>query len=289
MTRFQSVLAVCTLFTFACSGNDDGGAPSSSWDNASIGGAATSGAPSTGGAADTGGTPSTAGASPSAGAASAGAPGASGAPSTRTRCTAPAGLSAAPGTIAEAVQWLNALPKPTTAACFLESLPRPLAIVATNSQFSAQPALSAASPRVFIEIGRLWVSAVIDGESSYLLEFGERLPDSEFDTLKGEIELPLSDVISANAPYERVRFGSGTTCGLCHRNEQRSAELSVESFVSAAIRPRPDTHVSLEALRAQHAACDWAVNSHRCEMLASIFDGGAVVETAFPEMMPTFF
>jgi hypothetical protein len=47
--------------------------------------------------------------------------------------------------------------------------------------------------------------------------------------------------------------------------------------------------VSVEALRAEHVACDWSENSHRCGMLASIFDGGTVLETAFPGTMATFF
>jgi len=288
MIRLPPVVALFTLLSLACSGSDESGSPASRFDAPdSAGASSTSGAPSAGGVSSTGGVSESGGASPSAGAAGAG--GATSGPPARTRCAAPAGLSTPPGTIDEVVTWLNALPKPTTAACFLESLPRPLAIVATNSQFSAQPALSPASPRVFIELGRLWVSAVVDGESSYLLEFGYRPPDSDLASIKGELALPLSESVSSNAPYERVRYASGTMCGFCHRAEQPVASVSPDVFVSDAIRPRPETYVSVAALQLEHARCDWSVNAHRCEMLSALFDGGPVSETAFPDTMPTFF
>lgn len=286
MNPWRFVLGSCTVLSLACSA-DDGGEPATSLGSA-IGGETATDTPSTGGAtSSTGGDANSGGAPPSAGTSGAG-----GSPSTappRSRCAAPAGLGAYPGTIDEAVNWLNALPKPTTAACFLESLPRPLSVVATNSQFSAQPAFSSASPRVFIELGRLWVSAVIDGESSYLLEFGYRPPDAELNSIKGELKLPLDAAIPASAPYEQVRYGSGTTCGFCHRAEEAVTGVPFDAFVSSALRPRPETYVSVASIRAEHERCDWSVNAHRCEMLSAVFDGGEVVETAFPSEMPTFF
>src|SRR5690348_2790353 len=45
-------------------------------------------------------------------------------PSSAPRCQAPPGVSAKPHSTDEAVQLLNALPKPTTVPCFLESLER---------------------------------------------------------------------------------------------------------------------------------------------------------------------
>jgi hypothetical protein len=287
MTHPLPVLAIFTLLSLACSAPNEAAAPAAELATPTAGttnGGATNGGVTSGGATNAGGS--------GAEATSAGSSGAGGTapnPAGRTRCVAPAGFVASPGTIDEAVQWLNALPKPTTAACFLESLPRPLRVFATNSQFSAQPALSTASPRVFLELDRLWVSAVIDGASSYLIEFGYRPTDADLDSIKGELELPLTDVISANAPYERARIGSGTTCGFCHRSERAVPELSPDAFVSAALRPRPESYVSVAALQAEHGACNWSENEHRCEMLASIFAGGDVVETAFPATMPTFF
>jgi hypothetical protein len=208
----------------------------------------------------------------------------------RARCVAPADVSASPQSIPEAVRLLNALPKPTTVACFVESLARPLAAYATSSPVSAQPALSAVSPRVFIKVGPLWISIVIDGRSSYLIEFGELLVEDEWRTIKGELELPLYEAIAESAPFDKIGFNNGTVCGLCHNGERRAENVPFEkAFSSAAFRPRPDSRVSIDSLRIQEQACDWQLEPHRCEMLSAVFGGGTVDETPFPAAMDTFF
>lgn len=208
----------------------------------------------------------------------------------RARCRAPAGVSASPQTTAEAIELLNALPKPTGVPCFLESLDRPLLAYATSSVFSAQPALSAVSPRVFLKLGRLWLSVVLDGKSSYLMEFGERLPAEPLRSIKGELELPLAQLVPASAPYDRVRYAEGTVCGLCHYDESAMADPSlIGTFSSIAFRPRSETRVAIDHLRDASTTCDWRTQPHRCEMLSALFDGGAVVEESFPETMPTFY
>lgn len=209
----------------------------------------------------------------------------------RPRCQAPAGVSGSPATIEEAVNLLNALPKPTSVACFVESLDRPLTAFATSSSLSAQPALSHRSPRVFLRLDKLWLSVVVDGESSYLVEFSQALDTEPLRTIKAELLLPLTEAVPQSLPYERVRFGTGTACGLCHTGETRADGVSfTDAFASAALRPRPETRVSIdEKLRLESASCDWQVEPHRCELLSSIFDGGTVVEEAFPHAMPTLF
>lgn len=208
----------------------------------------------------------------------------------RQRCQAPAGVSGSPRTIEGAVQLMNALPKPTSVACFVESLDRPLTAFATKSVFSAQPALSAQSPRVFLQIGPLWVSIVIDGDSSSLVEFGHLMPGERMQSIKGELQLPLEAPVPASAPYDRVREGAGTVCGLCHFGERRVEELTfAEVYASEAFRPRPETYVSIEQLRLEAQSCDVKVQPQRCEMLAAVFDGGPVTETVFPPTMVTFF
>jgi hypothetical protein len=212
----------------------------------------------------------------------------------RARCRPPSGTSGSPRTISEAVQLLNALPKPTGVACFVESLDRPLAVYATNSVISAQPALSGQSPRLFIQRDQLWLSLVIDGDSSYLIEFGEVTTPAADDptprSLKGELQLPLTEVITPSAPFDRVRYASGTVCGLCHTNEQPATSLGIPSaFTSTAYRPRPETRVSLDALRAEDHECRWAAEPHRCEMLSAVFQGGEVAEIPFPDSMLTFY
>jgi hypothetical protein len=208
----------------------------------------------------------------------------------RARCSAPPDTTGSPRTIEAAVALLNALPKPTSVACFVESLDRPLAVFATNSRFSAQPAFSDQSPRLFIKLGELWISIVIDGESSYLVEFGELTADAEPRSLKGELQLPLEAPIAPSAPFERVLYGGGTVCGLCHAHEQQAPKTAFTSaFTSLALRPRPETRVALDGLRLADRSCDWRLEPHRCELLSSVFQGGVVTEVSFPDSMATLF
>lgn len=209
----------------------------------------------------------------------------------RERCQAPAGVSASPSNTQEAIALLNALPKPTSVACFVESLARPLGVQITNSIFSAQPALSAQSPRVFIKMGAGWLSIVIDGDPSYLVEFGEVVGTDPTQSVKGELRLPLQGPVAPSAAYDRVQFGvASTTCGLCHYNEQHADNLPFASaYGSIAFQPRADSLVSVESLRGESQRCDWQAEAHRCEMLSALFDGGSVVELPFPSTLPTFF
>lgn len=205
------------------------------------------------------------------------------------KCRPPAGSNGSPQTIEEAVTLLNALPKPTSAACFVQSLDRPLTAYASNSTFSAQPALSTKSPRVFLKVNRLWISVVVDGAGSYLIEFSYLEPD-DIRSIKGEVATPITEALVPSAPYDRVRYGSGTGCGLCHYGEELSPSVSfTQAFASTAFRPRPETRVNLDLLRREREACDWALEQHRCEMLSAVFDGGSVIEEPFPSSMPTFY
>jgi hypothetical protein len=208
----------------------------------------------------------------------------------RLRCHAPAGTTGSPSTIEEAVALLNALPKPTSVACFVESLDRPLTVFSTNSPFSAQPALSNRSPRMFIKSRDLWLSIVIDGQSSDLVEFGHLLPGT-LRSIKAELHLPLQVPAAPGDPYQRVMFGDqGTSCGLCHFDEVAENVPGIANvFSSVAFRPRPDTRVNTETLRVDSQTCNWQVEPHRCDMLSAVFNGGPVLDGAFPEDMLTFF
>lgn len=209
----------------------------------------------------------------------------------RPRCQAPQGVSAAPRDTQEALALLNALPKPTSVACFIESLARPLSIQATSSVFSAQPALSAASPRVFIKLGQGWLSMVVDGTSSTLLEFGDIVADEPTRSIKGELELPIQAAVAPSSPYDRVMFSeTGTTCGFCHYDERHADNLPFpQAFASIAFQPRPDSLVSIASLRAEYQACDWKNEAYRCDLLWSIFGDGEVLELPFAPTLPTFF
>lgn len=205
------------------------------------------------------------------------------------RCRPPAGMSGSPRTIEEAIALLNALPKPTSVACFVESLDRPLSAYATSSVFSAQPALSAQSPRVFIKIDRLWLSVVMDGDSSYLIELSHLQPD-DLRSIKGEVQAPVTEPLAPGAPYDRVRYGAGTVCGVCHSIEEPAPSVSfTQAFASTAYRPRPETRVGLDSLLTERKNCNSEAEPHRCGMLSALFDGGPVIEEAFPSSMRTFY
>jgi hypothetical protein len=234
--------------------------------------------------------PETGGSSSGGSAGAAGAPVDMPNPLGRYRCKAPAGTSGSPQTIEEAVALLNALPKPTSVACFVEALDRPLNVFSTNSPFSAQPALSNKSPRVFIKTGPLWTSIVIAGDPSYLIEFGYLIPGT-LRSIKGELHLPLDAPVVPSAPYDRVHSASATTsCGLCHFDERLETVPGVaNAFSSVAFKPRPDSHVPLQGLALEAQTCSWQAEPQRCELLAAMFGGGQVVEAPFPDSMLTFF
>ncbi|HYP88155.1 MAG TPA: hypothetical protein VEQ59_08375 [Polyangiaceae bacterium] len=208
----------------------------------------------------------------------------------RPRCRAPQGISAAPQDTQQALALLNALPKPTSAACFVESLARPLGVRATSSIFSQQPALSASSPRVFLKLGELWLSIVMDGDSSNLLEFGDQVSLDPPRSIKGEVQLPISEALAPSAPYDRVLYSPDTTqCGFCHYSEQRVENAAFAAFSSISFKPRPDTLVSLESLQSEYERCDFQKEPHRCEMFDALFANGDVTEAEFPATMVTFF
>lgn len=190
------------------------------------------------------------------------------------------------GTIFEAVDRLNALPRPVSPACFVASLRRPIDAVATTSVVSAQPAAGLESPRVFLLLPGLVVSVVPDGAGAKLVEFAEWTAPTR--TLKGEVEFPVDAPLPQDAPLTRVHSNLGvTTCGLCHRTEEPHPTID-GGFVSDAFRPAPGTLVTISALAEKHAACADTDTSARCEMLHALFDFGALKQGAFSKDVPLF-
>lgn len=292
MTRTSLAALMVAMLGMGC-GSPEAQQPSGSGGNPATG---TGGDSGTGGASASGtggnlsdgsGGSSGTGGSGSGGSGSGGTAGVN--PLGRARCTPPPGMTGSPQTIADTMALINALPKPTSVACFVESLDRPLGAYATRSMFSLQPAVSQASPRVFLKVGRMWLSIVIDGDGRDLLEFGELL-DDDLRSLKAELQFPLSDVVSPTLPFDRVVYSTGgTVCGLCHREEVLDhMEGTSQIFSSVAFRPDPLTRVSLDYLRGQASSCDWQAQPARCELLSSVFGGGDVVDAEFPKSMDTF-
>jgi hypothetical protein len=230
----------------------------------------------------------------SAPSAAAGAPAATaghtGSPDAAERCSAPAGVSAAPRSIAEVMTLVNALPKPLSLACFLETLARPIEMNATRSVVSAQPADGVRSPRMFLFYDPLIMSVVPAGPGSHLLEFGEQRADNT--SLKGELAFPITqDALPPETPFERVMFDAERTgCAFCHRSEEPAPDIAyTRAFVSQALRPIPQDRVAVSSLSAEIASCDEAAESERCEMLRALLQPDAALERDFPSELDTFF
>ena len=182
-------------------------------------------------------------------------------------------------TISAAVARVNTLP-PSSPACFLASLTRPLSVVASTSITSAQPAVSRESPRLFLLDAALAISLVPEGDGAHLVEFSEWLTPTR--TLKGELVLPRTGTLGDDAPYTHLRFNSpATTCGLCHREETPHPTIP-GAHVSLAFRPSPRTLVPLSELLAAHEQCTRDEDpSERCAMFHALFDFGVVRAGAF--------
>jgi len=204
-------------------------------------------------------------------------------------CATPEGVSGEPATIDEARDLINALLEknnPLSLPCFLESLDRPLKVDATRSIFSAQPAAGRRSPRVFIFSDTLTLSVVPDGAGSHFLEFGELESDNR--SIKGELEFPITQRVGREAPFESLEFGVVTTCGLCHAAEEARFNID-NAVVSGALKPIERDDVPLFELYEEQQACDPEDEPYRCQMFDALLNFGDVIDTDFPEEMPTFF
>lgn len=190
-------------------------------------------------------------------------------------------------TIAAGVERLNALPRPVDGPCFVASLPRPLSVVATSGVTSAQPAASRASPRLFLMLEGVVASVVPEGDGSRLLEFGEWVTPTR--TLKGEVALPITEPLAADAPYQHVLYSQpATTCALCHRGEEPHPTIP-NAYVTAAFKPQKGTTVSTVDLSLAHDACTEAADeTGRCAMFHALFDFGTVKDGAFDKAVETF-
>ena len=194
-----------------------------------------------------------------------------------------------PRSVVEVVEMLNAMPKPVTLPCFLETLARPLALQATSSVLSAQPAVGKRSPRVFVFMGPLIVSVAPDGVGRDLLELGEQR--SETHSLKAELEFPITAELGPTDPYTRLRYDDRlSTCDFCHADPSPAPELSYPyALISRAMRPIPRERVAIETLRVEAEACDHDSEAERCEMLDALFDATSQPsEAEFPATYRTF-
>lgn len=190
-------------------------------------------------------------------------------------CEAPAGLGR-PATIEELVALVDALPRPTSLPCVLESLDRPLAIYATTSTAGAQPASGPENPRVFVLQGDLVMSVILEGEHAATLELGYAIGERR--SIKAELAFPVEGPLAPSAPYDQVQLGGGTSCGLCHGGETRVSSIDFASaWASDVFQDEPDQALSLAFLRQSAIDCDHEAEPERCAMLDALFGHGDVV------------
>jgi hypothetical protein len=176
---------------------------------------------------------------------------------------------------------MNALPRPTSLPCFLESLDRPLELYLTSSTLSLQPADGERSPRTFIVNGDLVMSVVTNPEFIFRLELGYRSAPNR--SRKGEVLFPLTQDVTATMIENRIRVGDVSICGACHGAETRPDDAffidgAYESSIAVPLAP---FEVDLEELKSEAALCDPSREPDRCAQLSALFDHGEVVRSAF--------
>lgn len=195
-------------------------------------------------------------------------------------CVPPAEL-ASPTTIDEVVQLVNALPKPTSLDCVLESLERPLTLYASTSTGGAQPASGPNSPRIFLFSGDLVMSVVPEGFGSETLELAQAIGGRM--SIKAELVFPVEDELAASAPYDQVDLGEGSTCGICHGSETRVESITfANAWASDVYQDEPELGLSLSFLRQNALDCDPEAEPQRCGMLDALFGHGEVVPGDLP-------
>lgn len=184
----------------------------------------------------------------------------------------------APRTIEEVLARIDVLAEPTI-DCLIRSLPRPLALVASRSGTSLQPAVDANTPRIFVMLDGLSISVVGAGDGANAVEFGQWVTPTR--TLKGEIRFPVTRPLAPDEPYRTVinPSFSVSTCGFCHDDEQTHGTVP-GAFVSDALAPAAWAELKLDELRAIRARCS---DEPYCSILRALFDHGEVKQGAFAD------
>lgn len=204
------------------------------------------------------------------------------------RCRPPTNVSGAPQTIDGVIELMNALPKPVTVPCFVESLDRPMTVIGSSDFFSAQPAAGDHAPRIFAVYDKMIMSWVPDGKGSTVLEFAEERGINL--SVKAEIVMPVEDDITPEAAFEHIKFGDGTVCGSCHRQEEQAPDVAYgDAYQSIALRPARTEVVRLSDMLFQHEVCDPELTPRRCEIYDAMFYRGDVEDGDFPRLLPTIY
>lgn len=217
--------------------------------------------------------------------------------------------------ISDVVDWINAMPKPLTLACFVASLPRPLIYNATVSLFSAQPSVGQHNPRIFVRFGKLWLSyvpqetvayidnpdtqtteSIWDADGIQLLELSLEVETDYTDpqSIKAELAFPITKTLAQSAPFAKVsysRTGTSSVCGSCHASERVIDHIDgIPVFRSAMLRNSLNSEVGHGYLINQYLDCDPNINTssselnnewYRCQMLEATYGFGSMQWESF--------
>lgn len=190
-----------------------------------------------------------------------------------------AGVEGQPATIAELVDHINALPQPVDAACLVHSLARPLPIAGSTNTISAQPAGGPLHPRILIRQDALTITVVGAGDGAEVVEFGG--PAAEGLSHKGELALPIRSPVQDSAPHDKIEHPEyGTTCVVCHPQQQPAEGLGVDSL---ALRPHRDDLLEHSALVDILRSC-----THDCALSEALLSG-ELTEARFPDSWRTVY
>lgn len=199
--------------------------------------------------------------------------------SERAECAA---LTAKPGisSISTLVEYINALPRPVKLHCVIAELPRPLYIQGGSSASSAQPSPGPRDPRIFIKLQNMILAVVTDGSAKNTLEVSQFQAGSQWE--RAEFVFPVNAMTLTEAEgLDHIRFGSGTTCGLCHQNEASSRTLGGSPvFKSDILKFASSERVPVSSMKSEAEACrDNGDSSERCLLFKALFDLGSVLPT----------
>lgn len=232
-------------------------------------------------------------------------------------CVAPSNITLLH--IEDVITWINAMPKPLTLACFIASLPRPVYYNSTISNFSAQPSIGRANPRIFLNFNEgLWLSFVPqeaittqtkegithkiwDQDGIQLLELSEEVTSHHTSpqSIKGELAFPITTQLAPNAPYAHINFNAdkkSSLCGGCHANETVIDSIEdVPIFRSAMLRNFEAGEVRHATLIDAYLTCDDNLHEdnhtqnewYRCQMYEATFGRGTMLWRSFREDIET--
>lgn len=196
------------------------------------------------------------------------------------------GALAAPESIAQVVDLINALPKPLELGCFLHSLKRPLYLDTSTGFVSAQPGPFPRSPRILLIRNNFVLAVAPEGDGRMLLEMSEIDPLTNR-SLKGEVKFPVPSLIGPLKPYEDIIYDKDTsTCGFCHDGEQPHPSIP-GAYTSLALRPVESDRVPFQDLKVFADECDAQAEPYRCAILQGIFGQGEVFDGPLPDTIPT--